>query len=46
MEERERRGGHRLAAVLGELGEIDREHRARKARAETQRERAGQHGPQ
>ena len=46
VEEREGRRGDRLAAMLGKLGEVDREHRTRKAGAETERECAGQHGPQ
>jgi hypothetical protein len=35
-----------LAAVLRELRQVDRQHRAREARAEAERERAAHHGPQ
>ncbi len=34
------------AAMLGEVGEVGRQHRPGEAGAEAQREGAGQHGPQ
>ena len=45
---RGRRSSRRPASppMLGELGEVDAEHRPGEAGAEAQRERAGQHGPQ
>jgi hypothetical protein len=45
-EEPQRRRRDRLAAMLGQLGEIDAQHRAREAGGEAQRERAGHDGPQ
>jgi hypothetical protein len=34
------------AVVPGQIRQVERQHRARQARAEAEGERAGQHGPQ
>jgi len=45
VEDRERRRGDDLAAMLGQFRQVDGQHGAGETGAEAQREGAGQHGP-